>query len=139
MSAASFESQQVAEWRALRTRIADLKEPLRFVVDLLPPHQALNRPRFGVGVLHLLTACYRSAHSGGDRECHGCCRRWTRQRTFGAVGIVEFLNIEGAGLIGLCHECWNRPDRLQIAVQGFKRDFGLTSVESMLIRGEGRA
>src|SRR3954470_12188931 len=76
--------------------------------------QALNHPQYGADVLRLLTECYPSAHAGGDRECHGCCQRWTQERTFGALGMVEFLNIDGAGLVGLCCECWGRPDRIQI-------------------------
>ena len=120
--------QQRAEWQSLQARIQILGEPVRFEIELLPLPQALNHPRFGAGVLFLLRECYRSAHGGGDRECHGCCRRWTRERTFGAVGIVEFLNIDGAGLVGLCRECWGRPDRIRIALQGFQRDFGLSSI-----------
>ena len=115
-SPTSLESQQKADWHALQSRIRELGKPLRFALDLLPTHEALNDPRFGVSVLRLLTECYRSAHGGGSRGCHGCCRRWTRERLFGAVEIVEFLNIDGASLVGICRECWARPDRLQIAI-----------------------
>ena len=135
----SLESQQRAEWQSLQSRIRDLGEPVRFAIDLLPLPRALDHPRFGAGVLSLLRECYRSAHGGGDRECHGCCRRWTGERTFGAVGIVEFLNVDGAGLVGLCRECWGRPDRIQIALQGFQRDFGLASIEVAPVHEGGRA
>ena len=56
-----------------------------------------------------------------------------------AVGAVEFLGIDAALLIGLCSDCWSRPDRLQIAVAGLKRDFSLPEIEVATIHGGGRA
>src|SRR3954454_10374467 len=111
MSVALLDRQQQADWHSLQSRVRSLGEPLRFAVEVLPARAALNYPLFGPAILQMLSECHRSACVGGDRECHGCCRPWTRQRSFGAVGIVEFLNIPGAGLVGLCTECWSRPDR----------------------------
>jgi hypothetical protein len=131
--------QQRVEWQAIQSRIRDLGEPVRFAIDLLLVPQALNHPRFGAGALRRLTARYRSARAGGDRECHGCCQRWTRERTFGAVGIIEFLNMEGAGLVGLRSERWARADRLQIVIRGFRRDFGPAPAELAHVHGGSRA
>ena len=138
-SAASLDSQQEADWRVLQERIRALDEPLQFTADIMPTAAALLHPKFGNAVLHLLAECYRSATSGGTRECHGCCRPWTRERAVVGVGIVEFLNVQGLGLVGLCPACWGRPDRLQIAIAGFQRDFGLRSVEVAPIHAGARA
>ena len=138
-SAGAWESRQHAEWRQVKTQIRGLKVPLRFAVDLRPTPDALCDPRFGSRVLQLLMECGVSAITGGVRECHGCCRRWTRERAVVAVGVVEFLNFQGGGLVGLCSDCWDRPDRIQIALDGFKRDFGLASIEAASIHDGGRA
>ena len=128
-SANASESQQTAEWLRIKAQIRGLKVPLRFTAKLRPTLDALCDPRFGRSVLRLLMECGVSAVTGGSRECQGCCERWTRDRSVVAVGVVEFLNFEGSGMLGLCPESWDRPDALQIAIAGFKRDFGLASIE----------
>ena len=132
-SASSLNSQQLAEWQRLTARIRALREPLRFSVDLRPTASALSDPRFGASVMLLLVECARSAFSEGRRECHGCCQPWTPKRAPVAVAIVEFLSFKGGGLVGICPECWDRPDRLQVAMAGFKRDFGLSSIDAATI------
>jgi hypothetical protein len=138
-SASSLERQQRAEWQRIKARIRGLNEPLRFSAHLLPTLDALRDPRHGADVLRLLMECGVSAFTGGARECHGCCRRWTRQRALVAVGIVEFLTFEGTMLVGVCTDCWDRPDRLRLAVAGFQRDFGMTSIEVAPVHIGGRA
>ena len=138
-SATSLDSQQRAEWQRVKDQIRDLNEPLRFSADLRLTAQALSDPRFGPHILRFLVECARSAFSGGQRECHGCCKPWDRKRVPVAVAMVEFLSFEGAAVVGICADCWDRPDRLAVALAGFKRDFGMASAQVATVHEGGRA
>ena len=89
--------------------------------------------------MHLLVECARTAFGDGQRQCHGCCRPWARKRAPVAVAMIEFLSFKGAGVVGICPDCWDRPDRIAVAMAGFKRDFHMASVEIAPIHDEGRA
>ena len=137
-SANAWESQQTAERLRIKAQIRGPQVPLRFTAKLRPTLDARCEPRFGLSVLRLQMECGVGAVTGGSRECQGCCERWARNRSVVAVGVVEPLNFEGGGLVGLCPESWDRPDRLRIAIAGFKRDFGLASIEVASIHDGNR-
>ena len=137
-TAPSADYQQKVEWRRLKKRLRKQKLPLRLTLNLLPTRDALINPRFGSATMQLLLECGATAIAGGTRECEGCAQRWAMDRPVVGIGIFEFLSVEAAFLVGLCPTCWERPDRLRVAIDGFKRDFGLASIESQVISASGR-
>jgi hypothetical protein len=87
----------------------------------------------------LLLECVETAAGCGERSCLGCGERWAEHRPVAAIGVLEFLSVDGAMLVALCPACWRRPDHVRIAVAGLELDFGVGDIQVTPLAAGGRA
>jgi hypothetical protein len=138
-TAPSADCQQKSRLASAAKSLRRAKAPLKFTFHLRQAGDALTDPRFGGRALRLILECVATAAGCGARSCLGCCERWAEDRPVAAVGVLEFLSVDGAMLVALCADCRRRPDHLQIAVAGLERDFGVPPITVQALSPGGRA
>jgi hypothetical protein len=118
-----------------KKRNAEGQKVVASVVDVFT---ALEDDRLRDGVIELAAVSYLDAkEESHTRECFGCRRHWTLQRS-----VVGILTVEHVGnprqpaeemlIAGLCWDC---AQNTEIIMQGLKRDFGAGFVVSPSAHG----
>lgn len=138
-------SSTQARWaRNAKELLEELGRPgarIRYTVDLVPLLGAVADNRFGGAALELAAAARRSAFGEGAKiaGCWCCTGDWTRKRALVAFVAVDFVDLRGGLLAGVCPACTFGGRIGELLIQALGRDFNVPRGDLRMVHQGGRA
>ena len=138
---ASMEASWASKGAALLQALRRNGTNLRYRVDLVPLPAAVADPRYGSDAFDLALAAKRFAFGEGPRVagCWTCSKAWTPKRSLICFAVIEFINVNGGLLSGLCPSCTLGGNAVELLIHALARDFGIPRSDLRSVHPGGRA